>query len=774
MLYRPKHIPANSILDLFSAIPAALIVVIFVALLALPMGSVVSKQISTETLTETSTATSIIAPTSTTTSTSTPTPTFTRTLTLSPTISSTPTITATRTPTISSTPTITAIPPILVVNKLADTNDGVCSVSDCSLREAVLTAPDGAVINFAAGLTGIIILGDQITINQNITINGPGATILTISGNNSSRIFYINTHIFVHINGLTFINGVSKNYPSLGGAIYDTGYDLTITDCIFHDDKASDVGGAIASDGGFLSIIESVFYNNSSNNYGGAIYSHANTGIIKNNTFYNNSSNRSGGAIAIISLSGYSIPFPISNNTFNDNKAVGGGAIYAFTDFTGGAWPLAVNDTIVGNQGGVFGVTLQNSIIAYNTGWNCDTVRDGGHNLQYPGNGCGAAIPILDPKVSPLQDNGGSTQTMALQPGSPAIDTGDSAICAAAPVNNLDQRGVARPIDGGSGLGSICDIGAYEAPAGTSLNPTFTPTSTITPSQTPTIAATSTSTLTPSRTPTRTPTKTRTPIGTVTPPASANDTIGVFRPSSATFYLRNTNTTGPADITTTLGLSSDLPIVGDWNGDGIDTVGVYRSSTGQFFLRDSNVPGAPIVYTFTLGAPGDLPMAGDWNGSGKGGVGVFRPTNGLIYLKNNLTTGFADYQMVLGIPGDRPVAGDWDGNGIDSPGVFRPSNTTFYLTNQVCNCSPIANFQATLGISGDSPFAGDWDGDGASGIGVFRPTNGLIYLKNVPITGFADLSFTFGIANDKPLGGHWTSAGLIPKPTPANAPTFVP
>ncbi|MEP7290092.1 MAG: SBBP repeat-containing protein [Chloroflexota bacterium] len=257
---------------------------------------------------------------------------------------------------------------------------------------------------------------------------------------------------------------------------------------------------------------------------------------------------------------------------------------------------------------------------------------------------------------------------------------------------------------------------------------------------------------------------------TLTVGAGPLDTIGIFRPSAARFYLRNSNTTGPADLTTVFGSSTDLPVVGDWNGDGIDTVGIYRSSTGQFFLRDSNAASALTVYSFVLGAPGDLPMSGDWNNDGKDGVGVFRPSNGLIYLKSNLTTGFADFQMVLGVPGDVPVAGDWNGDGKDSPGVYRPSLTKFFLSNQVCNCSVFADYSAALGVSGDSPFAGDWNGDGISGIGVFRPSNGLIYLKNMPSSGFADLSLVFGVANDKPVAGHWATLSS----SPTLAPTFVP
>ncbi|MEP7290088.1 MAG: SBBP repeat-containing protein [Chloroflexota bacterium] len=253
------------------------------------------------------------------------------------------------------------------------------------------------------------------------------------------------------------------------------------------------------------------------------------------------------------------------------------------------------------------------------------------------------------------------------------------------------------------------------------------------------------------------------------PNSSPKDTIGIFRPSTATFYLRNSNTTGVANIITAFGIATDLPVVGDWNGDGIDTVGVYRA--GQFLLRDSNSPGAPTVYTFALGISGDVPMAGDWDGDGKDGVGVFRPSNGLIYLKNVATTGFADFQMVLGVPGDVPVAADWNHNGIDSPGVFRPSNATFYLTDQVCNCSATGSYQATLGVTGDSPIAGNWTGDGSAGIGVFRPSNGLIYLKNTPTTGYGDIQLVFGIANDKPVAGHWIASPPIP---PKLAPTFVP
>lgn len=99
---------------------------------------------------------------------------------------------------------------------------------------------------------------------------------------------------------------------------------------------------------------------------------------------------------------------------------------------------------------------LQNTIVANNlTGGNCSgIVTDGGGNLNYPDTTCPGIN--ADPKLGPLQNNLGPTETMALLPGSAAIDAGNDAVCAAAPVNNLDQRDITRP------PGAHCDIGAVE------------------------------------------------------------------------------------------------------------------------------------------------------------------------------------------------------------------------------------------------------------------------------------------------------------------------
>ncbi len=306
-------------------------------------------------------------------------------------------------------------------------------------------------------------------------------------------------------------------------------------------------------------------------------------------------------------------------------------------------------------------------------------------------------------------------------------------------------------------------------------------TNTTTPSSTATATHTTTATATTSATPTNTSTSTVTPSGTITPtstvsvtptptltvtpnPTSApfTETIGLYRPSTATFFLHFANVSGTPDRTIKFGGATDYPVVGDWLGTGITTIGVFNRSNGNFALRDSNTAGAPD-HVFTMGNAGDLPMAGRWGATAThDGVGVFRPANGLIYLKNQLVTGFADSVMVLGNPGDLAIAGDWNGKGYDSPGVFRPNTKTFYLSNATSG-TVFANYEVPFGLSTDLPLAGDWIGQGHDGIGVFRGTTSLFFLKNGIAAGNPDTTVVFGTAGDLPIAGHWTSAGPAPQ-----------
>ena len=200
------------------------------------------------------------------------------------------------------------------------------------------------------------------------------------------------------------IDGSGQNVVLSGGGavgvfVVKPGVTLNLNKLTVADGKA-DSGGGILNDGGTVTVSNSTFSGNSAG-YGG--------GIVND-----------GGTVTV------------SNSTFSGNSAEVGGGI----------------ETSSGTA------TLENTLVANSpAGGNCSgTITDGGGNLSYGDATCPGVNG--DPKLGPLQANGGPTQTMALGAGSAARDAADDAICAAPPVNNLDQRGVARP------QGAHCDIGA--------------------------------------------------------------------------------------------------------------------------------------------------------------------------------------------------------------------------------------------------------------------------------------------------------------------------
>ncbi len=240
------------------------------------------------------------------------------------------------------------------------------------------------------------------------------------------------------------------------------------------------------------------------------------------------------------------------------------------------------------------------------------------------------------------------------------------------------------------------------------------------------------------------------------------DTIGIY--NAGLFTLRNSNTAGTPDITASFGGDpSDLPIAGDWNGDGVDTIGIYRSATGVYFLSDSNTAPA-ATYSLVFGNPGDTPFAGKWTvDMTHDAVGVYRNSNGILYQKKQLTTGFSDYFAIYGNPGDQGVGGDWDGDGFDSVGIYRSSNQTWFLSN---NSTPggitFSDISFTWDIGTAKAVVGDWNGDQITTVGQFNSA-GVFSLHSANATAGSDMTFSFGAAAGYPVAGKW-SASALPQP----------
>jgi glucose/arabinose dehydrogenase len=191
---------------------------------------------------------------------------------------------------------------------------------------------------------------------------------------------------------------------------------------------------------------------------------------------------------------------------------------------------------------------------------------------------------------------------------------------------------------------------------------------------------------------------------------------GVFDPSTAIWYLRNSNSAGAPDIAPfAYGLPNWKPVVGDWDGNGTATVGVVDPGTGTWYLRNGNSAGAPDIAPFQYGRPGWVPVVGDWTGSGHAGIGMFDPSTGTWYLRNEDGPGPADAGVfAYGAPGWLPVVGDWTGSGKTTVGVVDPATMIWYLRSD-----------AGAGAPDVTPFA--------YGLGSWAPLAGYYANPTVPL-----------------------------------------
>jgi parallel beta-helix repeat protein len=303
-----------------------------------------------------------------------------------------------------------------VVNNTNDSGAG-------SLREKLADSSCSA-ITFQAGVTGTIALDSDLPpVTRTVNVTGPGAASLIVDRRDTSW-------------GYVFPVAPSGNLTLRG---------LTVTGA----------SQGVRLDGGGAVTLES---SNVSGNDDGVFVRYSGTVTVNNSTFSNNRQS----AISIR----YN-PGPIatvSNSTFSGNYtglyAAGGSATVTSSTFSNGSQSVVLSG---GNA------TLTNTLLATGGGnANCfvgfgSSLTNSGRNLAddatcfADGANGSRVVAVGQTGVAPLGSYGGPTQTQALLPGSPAIDAGNPAVCAAAPVSGIDQRGIDRT------QGTACDIGAFES-----------------------------------------------------------------------------------------------------------------------------------------------------------------------------------------------------------------------------------------------------------------------------------------------------------------------
>ncbi len=307
-----------------------------------------------------------------------------------------------------------------------------------SIRQAIADTQVGGTIDFA--VTGTVVLtSGQLVITNDLTINGPGATKLTLSQNSTNRILLVSNGN-VTISGLTIANGNCLTDDQSGGGIKNLAT-LTLRNCLITSNRAGQLGGGMAN-GGATTIIGSTICSNTVGPFGGYITA---GGI-------HTGSNRD---------------LVVSNSTVSGNH------LYGIMNYgASGGIVIISSSTLANNQQGDIGMEIGSAVIRNSIIKACgggfykseDYNLIQTHSFDYPSIFSGVTNHNLygqDPKLGPLADNGGPTPTHALRFDSPAIDAGHSGGGA------IDQRGLPRPVDDPStpnaGGGDGGDIGAYES-----------------------------------------------------------------------------------------------------------------------------------------------------------------------------------------------------------------------------------------------------------------------------------------------------------------------
>jgi hypothetical protein len=370
---------------------------------------------------------------------------------------------------------------------------------DCTLRRAVdLANLDAAAdkVVFRSGLSGTTNLnpGGQIEITEPLNIHGPGASRVTLYGEDTTRLFYVNPDTDgdpVTISGLRLIHGYYSGGGG-GGAISSNYADLTIANAVISDNKAGGGarGGGIYSYHGSLTINSSTVTGNYSTQNGGGIGSRYADLLVKDSTVSGSYADGYGGGIWTDAGD-----LTVSRSTLTENDAAArGGGIYSNSDGVADLVTVArstvtgnhalgsdgggvrvccstdgtlkvVGSTITGNTAATFGggvnsyvvdPVLQDSIVSGNVATPAassdvdealvSTYFQTAFSLVgIPGGYVESTVPASNlfgvaPQLGPLANNGGPTKTELPATTSPVVNKGKSFGL------TTDQRGLTRPV----------------------------------------------------------------------------------------------------------------------------------------------------------------------------------------------------------------------------------------------------------------------------------------------------------------------------------------
>jgi CSLREA domain-containing protein len=341
---------------------------------------------------------------------------------------------------------------VLAVTTTADQN-GLCTESDCSLREAVELVADEGVVPLV-GANYVLSLG-ALSVDREVVVQGVGARATTLTAGTGSRVLHVFAGGFATLAGVTITGGDVRQEdqpvgPVGGGiAVIDAG--VSLLDSAVVNNVAGSGGAIFSASGGVLLTDTTVADNDALDGeigIGGGLYLTESFSMLMNSTVSGNTATTQGGGIATIGTELQLLSVTIADNDLLTAAQNGGSAIFRQT---------IQEDTLEIGETAAF-----NTLVAGNPGTSCagegpfQTAAVLTDHASCPGQVVDNAL------IGALADNGSEMDTHALLAGSPAIDAGSGCPIA-------DQRGVLRP------QGAACDVGAYEVVSSGSSPPSSPP-----------------------------------------------------------------------------------------------------------------------------------------------------------------------------------------------------------------------------------------------------------------------------------------------------------
>jgi hypothetical protein len=216
------------------------------------------------------------------------------------------------------------------------------------------------------------------------------------------------------------------------------------------------------------------------------------------------------------------------------------------------------------------------------------------------------------------------------------------------------------------------------------------------------------------------------------------------------------------------GLWGEIPLAGDFNGDGETDAAVFTpnnewwvgiSSSAAFTAAGGGRWASPV------GLWGELPLTGDFNGDGRTDVAVFTPNDewwvGLSSGAAFTATGSGHWASSVGLWGEIPSTGDFNGDGRTDVAVFTPNDEWWVglSTGTGFNAPGSGHWASPVGLWGEIPLTGDFNGDNKTDIVMFNRNNqwwvGLSSGAAFTVTGSGQWNSPAGLWGEIPLAGDF-------------------